>query len=71
VRYHAVTRLKRARRIEEVATPHGPIAIKITGGDGTPELVTPEYESCRAAAERDGVPLRVVYEAALAAARRR
>jgi uncharacterized protein (TIGR00299 family) protein len=70
VRCHPVSRLKIARRIEEVATAYGPITIKIAGGDGTPELVAPEYESCRAAAERTGAPLRVVYEAARLAARR-
>jgi uncharacterized protein (TIGR00299 family) protein len=70
VRCHAVTRLKVARRLETVATPYGPIAVKLAGGDGTPALVTPEYESCRAAAETHGVPLRVVYDAVRAAARR-
>jgi hypothetical protein len=70
VRCHVVTRLKVARRLEEVATPYGRIAVKIAGGDGTPALVTPEYESCRAAAETHGVPLRVVYDAVRAAARR-
>jgi uncharacterized protein (TIGR00299 family) protein len=70
VRAHAVTRLKVARRIVDVATPYGPIAVKIAGGDGTPAIVAPEYESCRAAAERAAVPLRLVYEAARAAALR-
>jgi hypothetical protein len=69
VRCHAVTRLKVARRIELVATSYGSIAVKVAGGDGTPLLVTPEYESCRAAAETHGVPLRVVYDAVRAAAR--
>ncbi len=70
VRTHGVTRLKVPRRAAEVATSYGPIAVKIAGGDGTPELVTPEYESCRAAAEQHGVPLRLVYDAARTAARR-
>lgn len=70
VRSHAVTRLKVARRVEEVATAYGPIAVKIAGGDGTPEVIAPEYESCRAAAAHADVPLRVVYDAARAAARR-
>jgi uncharacterized protein (DUF111 family) len=69
IRCHAVTRLKVARRIELVATPYGSIAVKVAGGDGTPPLITPEYESCRAAAETHGVPLRVVYDAVRAAAR--
>ncbi len=64
LRSHPVHRLKLARRIEEVATPYGAIAIKIAGGDGAPLVVSPEYESCRAAAERHGVALRMVYEAA-------
>ena len=69
VRAHGVTRWKVARRSAEVATPYGTIAVKIAGGAGTPELVAPEYESGRAAATRNGVPLRIVYEAARAAAR--
>jgi uncharacterized protein (TIGR00299 family) protein len=68
VRTHAVTRQKLPRRIVEVATPYGPIQVKIAGGDGTPELIAPEYESCRTAAERAKVPLRVAYDAARAAA---
>lgn len=70
VRVHDVSRVKVARRIVEVPTPYGPIAVKISGGDGTPELIAPEYESCRTAADQAKVPLRVVYEAATAAARR-
>jgi uncharacterized protein (TIGR00299 family) protein len=70
VRVHGVTRWKVARRSATVGTPYGAIAVKIAGGAGTPELVTPEYESCRAAAERHGVPLRAVYEAARIAAAR-
>jgi uncharacterized protein (TIGR00299 family) protein len=70
VRTHTVTRFKVARRIVEVDTPYGPIAVKISGGAGTPELIAPEYESCRTAADQAKVPLRVIYEAATAAARR-
>ena len=68
MRCHAVTRLVVARRSAEVPTPYGPIAVKVAGGDGTPVLVTPEYESCRQAAQRHAVPLRAVYAAAQAAA---
>jgi pyridinium-3,5-bisthiocarboxylic acid mononucleotide nickel chelatase len=68
LRFHAVDRLKLERRVEDVETPYGPIAVKIAGGDGGPSLIAPEYESCRAAAERHGVPLRLVYDAARRAA---
>lgn len=67
LRMHAVARWKLARRVTEVATAYGAIAVKIAGA-GIAAVVAPEYESCRAAAERHGVPLRVVYEAARQAA---
>lgn len=70
VRTHPVTRLKVARRVVEVDTPYGPIAVKIAGGTTTPELIAPEYESCRTAADRAKVPLRMVYDAARTAAQR-
>ena len=68
VRFHPVGRLKLARRVEEVSTPYGPIAVKISGGPDGPRTIAPEYESCRRAAERHGVALRLVYEAARSAA---
>jgi uncharacterized protein (TIGR00299 family) protein len=70
LRMHAVARWKLERRVRDVPTPYGTIAVKFAGADGASALVAPEYESCRAAAERHGVPLRVVYEAARAAASR-
>jgi uncharacterized protein (DUF111 family) len=54
--------------MEEVWTAYGPIAVKVSGGPGGPRTIAPEYESCRAAADRHRVPLRVVYQAALRAA---
>jgi pyridinium-3,5-bisthiocarboxylic acid mononucleotide nickel chelatase len=68
LRVHAVARWKLARRVVEVPTAYGAIAVKVAGGADA--LAAPEYESCRAAAERHGVPLRVVYEAARQAAAR-
>ncbi len=64
-------RLKLERRFESVQTAHGEIQVKL-GFDarGTLLQVAPEFESCRAAAERAGVALREVYAAASAAYRR-
>jgi len=62
------TNLERAwleRRSETVETPYGPVRVKVARlPDGTTKRA-PEYEDCRQAAERAGVPLRVIYESAL------
>jgi hypothetical protein len=70
VRLREVDRIERSRRIVEVQTPYGPIAVKIADGDGLPANVAPEHEACRAAAERHGVPVKHVYAAAIAEATR-
>jgi uncharacterized protein (DUF111 family) len=67
VRVRPCDRIERPRRIVEVETPYGLIAVKVAQGDGLPRSTAPEFEACRAAAERHGVPLKQVYEAALAA----
>jgi hypothetical protein len=51
-----------------VTTPYGEVRVKAALWDGE-EKVAPEYEDCAAAAQASGVPLRAVYEAALAAYR--
>ncbi len=60
-------RLKLERRMEPVQTLHGEIQVKL-GFDaaGNRLQASPEFESCRAAAERTGLPLRQIYEAAIA-----
>ncbi len=64
VRIDDVRRLKLDRRFETVATPFGEVVLKI-GTRGSEVLqAAPEFESCRAAAEAAGVPLRVVFDAA-------
>ena len=63
VRFHTVERLTLPREIVDVETKYGTIAVKIATGPAG-RTVAPEYESCRAAAERHGVPLRLVYDAA-------
>ncbi|HKP56225.1 MAG TPA: nickel pincer cofactor biosynthesis protein LarC [Polyangiales bacterium] len=67
VRYHAVDRVERNRRKLAVETPFGSIELKVADGDGLPANVAPEYESCRRAAEQHKIPIRRVYNAALAA----
>jgi uncharacterized protein (TIGR00299 family) protein len=67
VRHDPVARTILARETRDVDTAFGPITIKI-GRLGAAEInAAPEHESCRAAAQRAGVPLKRVYAAAIAA----
>lgn len=65
VRILACERVVLERAQATVATPFGPIQVKAAG-----DKAAPEYDDCRAAARRHGVPLRQVMDAALAAWRR-
>ncbi len=67
LRVEKVIRLKLSRRIETVWTEFGEVAVKI-GSRGDEVLqVAPEYESCRALAEKTGVSLKRIYEQAVKA----
>ena len=69
VRVEKIRRLKLTRRFETVKTRHGEVTVKL-GFKGERLLqIAPEFESCRAVAERAGVALREVHVAALEAAR--
>lgn len=70
IRDHSVRRLTLPREQVTVETELGPIDVKLSRApDGTLN-VAPEYESCRRLARERRVPLKVVYQAAIAAARR-
>ncbi len=70
VRRFEVERMPLPRRIVTVETEYGPLEVKIGCMEGRVATISPEYESCRAAAEWYGVPLKKVYDAAREAARR-
>lgn len=65
LRRQRVARTVLPRRISTVMTPFGPVEVKIAGS-GDAQNVAPEYSSCRALAESAGVPLKVVYQHAIA-----
>ena len=67
LRVREVGRIERPRRMVEVQTAYGAIGVKVADGDGLPPNVAPEYEHCRAAAERSAVPIKQVYAEVLAA----
>lgn len=64
VRIDVVERHCLERRVEKVRTPYGTIRIKVGHRHGKDVTVSPEYEDCRQAAERHGVTLRAVFDAA-------
>ena len=64
VRVHREERIELPRRKETVETEHGTIEIKVAVQPNGRELVSPEYESCKKAADKAGVSLIEVYEAA-------
>jgi uncharacterized protein (TIGR00299 family) protein len=67
VRFDRVSRRVLDREVVSVDTRFGPISIKIARLEGEVVNAAPEYEDCRAAAGEHGVPLKVVYAAAIAA----
>lgn len=66
IRRHAAVRAKLARRFETVSTPLGEVRIKVGQRDGI-VTASPEYEDCKALAEKNSVSLRDVIAAANAA----
>ena len=67
VRRSEKRRYKLERRFETVQTAFGEITLKLGLLQGEVVQVAPEFESCRAASERTNEPLRLIYQAALAA----
>ena len=69
VRRTLAERRKLKREFLTVKLPQGEVTVKLGKLDGTVVQVAPEFESCRQLAAKSGVPLKAIYEAAIAAAR--
>jgi hypothetical protein len=67
-RRYSVSRYLLERNICEVDTGFGPIKVKYSQRSGAIYQFAPEYEDCRLLARQHGVPLHVIYRAALRAA---
>lgn len=67
VREYAVERTALERRHEAVQTPWGEVRVKLGLRAGAVLNATPEFEDCRALAERAQVPIKDVQAAAIAA----
>jgi pyridinium-3,5-bisthiocarboxylic acid mononucleotide nickel chelatase len=70
VRVAPVERLRVERETREVDTRFGRLRVKLGRGPAANVNVAPEHEDCRRAAEASGVPLKIVYQEAIAAALR-
>ncbi len=58
IRIQEVRRSVADREVKEVETEWGPAEVKISSG-----RVSPEYESCKEIADKEGIPINDVYEA--------
>ncbi len=68
VRAQPVGRYAAGREMRSVTTPYGTLAVKLKRVDGAVVGVKPEQDDCTRLAAAHDVPVRAVYEAALAAA---
>lgn len=68
VRVYPVRRHTLVREEKTVETPYGSVRVKLARMPNGQWNVAPEYEDCKRAAERYQVPLKLVYQAALAIA---
>ncbi len=69
IRSYPVDRVTLRREQKEVKTQYGTIRIKLAHQPDGRIHLAPEYEDCKRCARQQNVPLKVVYEAALHAAR--
>jgi uncharacterized protein (TIGR00299 family) protein len=67
IRRYSAERRKLPREFVRVKTSFGEVTVKIGKLDGRVAQAAPEFESCKALAEKAGAPLKEVYEAALRA----
>ncbi|HKW20209.1 MAG TPA: nickel pincer cofactor biosynthesis protein LarC [Ktedonobacterales bacterium] len=69
VRMHYAERLKAGREVREIETPLGPVRVKLKTIGADVIAVTPEYDDCRALAERLKLPVETVMARVTRAAR--
>ncbi len=68
IRKYKVNRNKLYRKFVDVKTEYGMIKVKVGTLNGCIKNITPEHEDCRKIADKRGVPLRLIYNAATNAA---
>lgn len=58
-------RVEAVRRMAKVETRFGEVQCKVSAFDGKIVTITPEYEDCRRLAEKNSVPLKLIWQEAL------
>lgn len=66
-RYYPAERMEADRISAEVATTWGMVRVKVSSLRGRVTNVQPEYEDCKKLADKSGVPLKLVWQEAMAA----
>lgn len=61
-----VERIEATRKMAKVETSYGEVQCKVSAYDGKIVSITPEYEDCRRLAEEKNVPLKLIWQEALA-----
>jgi len=65
IRRYTTERRKLRREVATVKTAHGSVTVKVGRLDGETVQVAPEFESCKKLAAQSGVPLKMIYQAAV------
>ena len=65
VRQYQIDRYTLPRKIETVSTSYGKIRVKVAETDAGIQKISPEYEDCRIAAEKNQVPITQIYQETL------
>lgn len=58
-------RIEATRRMAKVETSYGEVQCKVSAYDSKIISITPEYEDCRRLAEKNNVPLKIIWQEAL------
>jgi len=64
IRRTTAERRKLQREFQKVRTPHGEVTVKIGKLNGKIIQAAPEFETCKQLAEKSGLPIKVIFEAA-------
>jgi uncharacterized protein (DUF111 family) len=69
IRSYPVARVALPRESKEVVTPYGAVRVKVSRTVDGRSHAAPEYEDCKRLAREKNLPLKLIYEEALFAAR--